>query len=95
MKRARLRVSDHAVLRYLERVGGFDIERLRQAIARRVETAVQAGACGVVVDGWSFRIADGPHGPVVTTVIDADGRRGSAPAGEGAQVPAGDGDDPA
>jgi hypothetical protein len=95
MKRGRLRVSDHAVLRYLERVGGFDIERLRRDIARRVETAVQAGACGVVVDGWSFRVKDGPHGPVVTTVIDADWRRGSHPPDEGAQVLAGDGDDPA
>jgi hypothetical protein len=95
MKRGRLRVSDHAVLRYLERVGGFDIERLRKDIARRVETAVQAGACGVVVDGWSFRVKDGPHGPVVTTVIDADWRRGSHPPDEGAQGLAGDGDDPA
>jgi hypothetical protein len=93
MKRGRLRVSDHAVLRYLERVGGFDIERLRQDIARRVETAVQAGACGVVVDGWSFRVKDGPHGPVVTTVIDA-GRPFSHPPDERAQGLAGDGDDP-
>lgn len=95
MKRSRLRVSDHAVLRYLERVGGFDIERLRREIARRVETAVQAGACGVVVDGWSFRIKDDPQGPVVTTVIEAHWGRGSDPAGEGARVLAGDGDDPA
>jgi len=56
---------------------------------------VQAGACGVVVDGWSFRIKDGPQGPVVTTVLDADWRRGSDPAGEETRVPAGDGDDPA
>ena len=87
MKRSRLRVSDHAVLRYLERVGGFDIERLRREIARR--------ACGVVVDGWSFRSKDDPQGPVVTTVIEAHWGRGSDPAGEGARVPAGDGDDPA
>jgi hypothetical protein len=32
-----VRVTDHAVLRYLERVGGFDIETLRQNMARRVE----------------------------------------------------------
>jgi hypothetical protein len=96
MKRGRLRVSDHAVLRYLERVGGFDIERLRRDIARRVETAVQAGACGVVVDGWSFRVKDGPHGPVVTTVIDADSLlRNVHPRDEGVQGLAGDGDDPA
>lgn len=72
MKRSRVRVSDHALIRYLERVGGFDIERLRVEIARRVEAGVAAGACGVVVDGWSYRIKEDAHGPVVTTVIAAD-----------------------
>lgn len=69
MKKPRVRVSDHAVLRYLERAGGFDIERLRREIGRRVEDAVAASASGVSVGGVNFRIKEDEHGPVVTTVI--------------------------
>lgn len=72
MKRPRVRVSDHAVVRYLERVGGFDIERLRAEIARRVEAGVKAGACGVTIDGYSYRIRVDEHGPVVSTILDAN-----------------------
>lgn len=83
MKRPRVRVSDHAVLRYLERAGGFDVEGLRRAIGRRVEAAVAAGACGIVVGGVSFRVKDGGDGPVVTTVIEAGWHpRGHERAGE-------------
>jgi len=72
MKRSRVRVSDHALIRYLERVGGFEIERLRIEIARRVEAGVAAGACGVGGGGWADRGQEDAHGPVVTTVIAAD-----------------------
>lgn len=67
MKKPIVRVSDHAVLRYLERVGGFDIETLRLSIARRCETAYLAGASSVLIEGHAFLIADG----VVATVLDA------------------------
>jgi hypothetical protein len=33
---------------------------------------VTAGACGVIVDGWSYRVKEDEHGPIVTTVIRAD-----------------------
>lgn len=72
MKHSRVRVSDHAVLRYLERVGGFDVERLRKEIGHRIDAAAMAGASGVVIDGWQFRIKEDDHGPVVTTVLPAD-----------------------
>ncbi len=66
----RLTVSDHAVLRYLERVGGFDIEGLRRQIADRLKPAADAGARGVVLDGHSFLIDYNPQlGSVVVTVL--------------------------
>lgn len=71
MTRPRTHVSDHAVLRYLQRVGGFDIDGLRAAIAVRVDAAACAGASGVVIDGFVFRIRRDVHGPVVTTVMPA------------------------
>lgn len=74
MKRPRIRVSDHAVLRYLQRVGGFDIERLRAEIAARVEGAAEAGASGVVIDGFRYCIRpdDFGHRRVVTTILDRE-----------------------
>ncbi|UXU74342.1 MULTISPECIES: hypothetical protein [unclassified Paracoccus (in: a-proteobacteria)] len=62
-------VSDHAILRYLERVGGFDIARLRREIAQRVQAAADVGAGAVVIDGHSFLIDKGEFGPVVVTVL--------------------------
>lgn len=64
-KKPSVQVSDHAVLRYLERKGGFDIERLRLEIGKRAEPAHQAGATSVIVDGIAFLIANG----VVTTAL--------------------------
>lgn len=58
MKRSRIRVSDHALICYLERVRGVDIEAIRQAVARRVDLAMEhPGANGVVHDGFVYRLA--------------------------------------
>lgn len=72
--KARLTVSDHAVLRYLERIGGFNIQRLKREIADRLQPAVDAGAGGIVIDGHSFVIEYGDQGPVVVTVLSATAR---------------------
>ncbi len=72
MTKRRLHISDHAVLRYLERVGGFEIERLRKSMAERLNAAAQAGANAVVIDGYAYVIRRDQHGPVVTTVLLAD-----------------------
>ena len=64
MKR-RLHITDHVVLRHLERVQGVDIESVRDEIARAVALAEgHQGACAVNVDGWSYRI----EGDAVVTV---------------------------
>lgn len=49
------RVSDHALLRYLERVHGADVEKARRAVMTdAVRDAILAGASGVTVDGVKF-----------------------------------------
>lgn len=69
MKRPRTVVSDHAIVRYLERVEGFDIAELRLTIARRVDYAASLGASAVVVEGFRYVFAADPGGaPIVVTV---------------------------
>ena len=69
MKRPRTAVSDHAIVRYLERVEGFDIAALRQTIARRVDYAASLGATAVIIDGFRYVFAvDDGGAPIVVTV---------------------------
>jgi len=58
-------VSDHAVLRYLQNVGGVDIERVRRHIWDQCRGAIANGATAKTVGGISYKFADG-H---VTTVV--------------------------
>lgn len=67
MKKSRVTVSDHAVLRHLERVLGIDVESCRRHIGHKVDKVMIEGACGVVIDGFHYRISGG----VVTTVLIA------------------------
>lgn len=52
MKRRRvaLTVTDHAVLRYIERAFGVDIARIRAHLAGRAMTAAEFGAVSVSFD---------------------------------------------
>lgn len=59
-------VSDHALLRYLERAHGLDVEQHRQHVAELVARGVRAGASGVRVEGCRFIL----NGNRVTTVLD-------------------------
>ena len=47
-------VTDHAVLRYLERVYGVDIEGLRSRIGREAVQGCEAGAGAIIVDGTRY-----------------------------------------
>jgi len=67
MKKSRVVVSDHAVLRYFERVQGVDIERIRREIGARVDHAAAQGACGLIFDGYTYRIENN----TVTTILRA------------------------
>lgn len=65
MKKSVVTVTDHAVLRYLERVKGMDIDAVRRDIGRLVDLACDhPDATGIVIDGWSYKLRNG-H---VTTV---------------------------
>ncbi|MFD1342904.1 hypothetical protein [Litorisediminicola beolgyonensis] len=81
MKKPLLHVTDHAVVRYLERVAGLDIAAIRCEIGRRAEQAIEHGAAGAISGGFVHRIVDGS---VVTVTphnqpkIGQGKRRGSA-----------------
>lgn len=51
-------VSDHAMLRYLERVIGIDVDAHRSEVERRVATAVEMGACALVSGGMRYALDD-------------------------------------
>ncbi|WP_297772724.1 hypothetical protein [uncultured Roseovarius sp.] len=65
MKKPLHPVTDHAVIRYLERVKGVDIEALRREIGRVADAGIEAGATGVISGGFVYRIETG----VVITVL--------------------------
>lgn len=66
MKKPITKISDHALMRYLERVKGMDLEQIRREIGRKIDLVNDhPGANGVRVDGFLFRLQDG----VVTTVL--------------------------
>lgn len=59
-------VTDHAVIRYLERVKSVDIEAVRAEIAAIVARGVALGAQSVILGGMRYRL-EGEH---VVTVIE-------------------------
>ncbi|AZV77954.1 hypothetical protein EBB79_08625 [Parasedimentitalea marina] len=78
MKKPRHRVSDHAVLRYMQQVQGFDIEALRRRIGRIVDRHREHdGASGVVSGGFVYKL----QGGVVSTIIPANRRHQSGRKG--------------
>ncbi|WP_048646584.1 hypothetical protein [Nitratireductor soli] len=46
----RLHVTDHAVLRYLERAHGLDVEAVRRHLAGRVAAGARLGAAAVTIE---------------------------------------------
>lgn len=57
--RAEQLVSDHALVRYLERVYGLDLASVRREIAIQAEGAIQARARHVKVNGVWFALGCG------------------------------------
>ena len=59
-----IRVSDHAVLRYMERAMNLNVEIVREHIASLCQPASHAGAVCVRAEGVRFELSNN----VVTTV---------------------------
>lgn len=77
----KLQVSDHAVLRYLERRHGVDIEAVRRHLAGRAMNAAELGAVALHTENVMLflRDTDIGHGRVlvtVSTVVTKSMRRG-------------------
>jgi hypothetical protein len=59
-------ISDHALLRYMERVMGFDVEVVRKKMLKpEVVSEINAGAQSVKIDGLEMKIRE----RVITTVV--------------------------
>ena len=52
-------VTDHAVLRHLERAQGVDVEAVRREIARTVARGAERGAVGVLINGLRYVLRGG------------------------------------
>ena len=62
----RLPVSDHAVLRWIERHGFVDVEAIRRRIYAETREALQSGATRLTLNGTEYRMVKG----VVVTLVD-------------------------
>ena len=51
-------ITDHALLRYLERVIGIDVASHRRAVDDLVASAVEQGACALIHDGHRYVLRD-------------------------------------
>lgn len=77
---AKVHVTDHALVRWLERTGAFEIEALRKALRASLERSVSAadavgsGRYVVVADGLNYVI----EGGVLITVTPDTGVAGRA-----------------
>lgn len=67
-KRDPIRISDHAVLRYMERVMELNVEMVRKHIADLCTGPAAIGAVCVRAEGYRFEIANGIEHSTVTTV---------------------------
>ena len=74
----RLTVTDHALVRFLERAGGLDLEALRRDLATSLDRSVRAaekigsGDYIVKADGLDYVIR---NGCLVSVIPATDGRR--------------------
>jgi len=74
MKKPRHHITDHALLRYFERIEGIDVEACRRDLGRRVDAAAaeHEGLSAVILDGQRF-VIEGKA--VVTVTVDVRKRR--------------------
>lgn len=89
---SQLGISDHALIRWIERTGMADLEPVRSAL--RDSLARAAGAAGQLGSGEYLILADGlvyvVRNKVLVTVIEDDGRHSRVRAMQHRQEPRAD-----
>lgn len=66
------RVSDHALLRYMERVMGLDLDAVRDRILTpENRAAIAAGATAILIEGERYPVSEGV---IVTTLHRTNGK---------------------
>jgi hypothetical protein len=74
----RVHLSDHAVLRYLERILEVDVEGIKAKLAGEIAAAAVAGARKYTIGGATFVFDRQPSGDLcVVTVLTEKMRRGN------------------
>lgn len=58
MKKPEAYVTDHALLRHLERSHGIDIDGVRRELGHKVDAAIEAGAKATVSDGIRYVLVE-------------------------------------
>lgn len=66
-----VRVTDHAVLRYLERAHGLDVAAVRRHLAGRVEAGARLGAVGVTIENVKLVLEHKAFEVAVVTALKA------------------------
>ncbi len=66
-----IHVTDHAVLRYLERAHGLDVDAVRRHLAGRVKTGARLGAIGVTIEKVKLVLLHREAGVFVVSAIEA------------------------
>ena len=70
-KHDHIHVTDHAVVRYLERVHFVNVSAIRRRIKKAVYSAVKHGSNGIIKDGITYKL----KGRTVTTILSNENRK--------------------
>lgn len=70
------KATDHALVRYMDRVLGLDMEAYRQKMMTpKITDAIKAGCTAIYTDGFTYKLANG----TITTVYKGQGNHASTP----------------
>jgi len=68
-----IKISDHALMRYIERFYGINLDAVREEIIGHTRDAINSGANGVQVNGFLFQIS--PQTRTVVTILTPEQRK--------------------
>ena len=67
-KKFNFRISDHVLLRYMERMLGVDVAAFRKRLHDELAPAAQAGAAQIEINNMIFKFSHWPDEVTVTTM---------------------------